>query len=318
VENLAEVETRFEEAQRESTSTNDFADERKLFETWLKKNGYSETTVRYYVNQIAFLAKNQINLFDQDSVKEFIAKQQWSRSSKLTICYAYNAFLKMLGLTWEFPHYKAQEKPIWIPTESEIDTLISATGKRTSIYLQLLKETGIRAGEADNLKWINIDSERCLILVASEKNGTPRTLKVSKQLIGRLESLHKDNSSKVFGERSANTMRSTFSRQRKSIAYKMNTPRLLQIHFHTIRHWYATMLYHLTKNPRLVQKRLGHRNLKTTERYIHIEEDIYENESNQHFICEIVRTAEEAKKLIQQGYDFVNRIDGEYIYRKRG
>jgi len=44
--------------------------------------------------------------------------------------------------------------------ESEVDQLISGVGKKTAVYLQLLKETGARAGEAWNLRWVDINSQQ--------------------------------------------------------------------------------------------------------------------------------------------------------------
>jgi integrase len=48
----------------------------------------------------------------------------------------------------------------FIPVESEIDQLIAGCGalsKQTPIWLQLLKETGMRMGEAFRLTWGDID-----------------------------------------------------------------------------------------------------------------------------------------------------------------
>jgi len=43
--------------------------------------------------------------------------------------------------------YKIRKIP-FIPTETEIDHLIAGCGRKTATLLQLLKETGIRIGEA--------------------------------------------------------------------------------------------------------------------------------------------------------------------------
>ena len=37
--------------------------------------------------------------------------------------------------------------PEFLPTEQEIDQLISGTGKKTTTILQTIKETGMRIGE---------------------------------------------------------------------------------------------------------------------------------------------------------------------------
>jgi integrase len=63
----------------------------------------------------------------------------------------------MHGLTWKKPKYKPVDKLPFIPTEPEIDSLIGGCGKQMSAFLQVLKETGARCGEAFQLKWTDID-----------------------------------------------------------------------------------------------------------------------------------------------------------------
>ena len=54
----------------------------------------------------------------------------------------------MKGLKWEAPNYESISKIPWIPQELEVDQLIAGCSHRTATYLQLLKETGMRRGEA--------------------------------------------------------------------------------------------------------------------------------------------------------------------------
>lgn len=55
----------------------------------------------------------------------------------------------------------------FIPLEKEIDVLIAGCGKKVAASLQLIKETGIRIGEARRLRWIDIDEERRTIRARS-------------------------------------------------------------------------------------------------------------------------------------------------------
>src|SRR2546422_8871036 len=66
-----------------------------------------------------------------------------------------------------------------MPLESAIDALISGTGPKTSVVLQLLKETGSRIGEAWTLKWTDIDFERGIVTFTPEKGSHPRQFKIS-------------------------------------------------------------------------------------------------------------------------------------------
>lgn len=136
----------------------------------------------------------------------------------------------------------------FIPKEAEIDALIAGCGKKTATLLQLIKETAMRSGEANSLLWIDLDMEcRTITLNQSEKGSNPRIFKVSNKLIAMLNALPK-TSLKIFGDSSTSSKKSTFFQTTKTLARKLQNPRLLRISLHTLRHWKATMLYHQTKD----------------------------------------------------------------------
>ncbi|MEM2441799.1 MAG: tyrosine-type recombinase/integrase [Candidatus Bathyarchaeia archaeon] len=84
-------------------------------------------------------------------------------------------------------------------------------------------------------------------------------------------------SERTFGHyKNLKHLRKTFERQRRRIAHKLNNLRLKQIHFHTIRHWKATMEYAKTRDILHVMKVLGHKNIKNTLIYTHLVEGLRE------------------------------------------
>ena len=105
-------------------------------------------------------------------------------------------------------------------------------------------------------------------------------------------------------------------KQRKRIANKLQNPRLLQIHFHTFRHWKGTMLYHQTKDPIFVMNFLGHKSVKNTLLYIQLEEAIFKDE-DKGFICKTAKTVDEAKTWIEAGFEYVYEVDSIKLFRKR-
>jgi integrase len=319
--NLAEVESRQEAAQRESTKPNfDSATIKgKIVEYawWLKKEGYAESTIEMRTRNLRRLVKLGANLYDPESVKEVIANQSWCVNTKAIVTDAYNTFLGMLGLTWKAPRYKQETSFPFIPTEAEIDALIASCGKKTATFLQLLKETGMRPGEAIRLEWRDVDSERRLInLTKPEKRSNPRIFHVSTKLIDMLNQLPK-NSEKVFGKSTLNGLRATLCTSRKRAARKLANPRLLQIHFHTLRHWKGTMEYHKTKDPWHVKQLLGHKSLKNTEVYINLEQAIFSQRDDSEYITRIAKTVKGARALLEAGFEYVTDMDGYKLFRKR-
>lgn len=290
----------------------------KIFEFawWMKKEGYSESTIVERTRRLKRLWKLGANLLDPESVKEVVAKQEgWLNSTKITFVDAYGTFLRSIGKTWNPPIYKEVRSLPFIPKESELDQLISSCGPKTATFLQLLKETAARAGEAFRLEWINVDIERRTITVRPEKNSNPRIFKVSSKLVGMINALPR-KSERIFGDIRLSSIRVTFCNSRLKAAKKLQNPRLLKIHFHTFRHWKATMLYHQTKDVLYVMNYLGHKSVNNTLLYIQLEEALFKDTSDE-FICRVAENVEEAKNLIESGFDFVTDIDGSKLFRKR-
>lgn len=318
---MVEVESRNQERAAGATTTKQTQADIKgkiiEYAWWLKKEGYAESTITVNTMILKVLSTKGANLFDPDSVKEAIARQKWSDARRHTAITAYTLFLRMLGQKWEPPICKVTRKLPFIPTEEEIDSLIAGCGRKTATFLQLLKETAMRSGEANRLEWTDIDMERQTItLNKPEKGSKPRIFKASNKLIAMLNALPK-TSARVFGD-SLNwrTKASSFYHSRKRLARKLQNPRLLQMSFHTLRHWKATMLYHQTKDVIYVKEFLGHQRIETTMLYIQLAEILFK-ETTDAFTVRIASKPDAIKQLLEVGFEFVCQKDGLLYFRKR-
>ncbi|MEM3459485.1 MAG: tyrosine-type recombinase/integrase [Candidatus Bathyarchaeia archaeon] len=282
----------------------------------LKKKGLKEITVRHYGEMLTRLLKDGVNLMQPEEVKNFLArKDKWSERTKAIVVAIYNDFLNFLRLPWESPKYKPAKRLPFIPAEEELDQMIARAGKRLAPLLQILKETGMRLGEALRLKWTDVDFQRKIVNITPEKGSKPRILPLSEKVLGMLQTLPK-KSEYIFAA-TRWSMTSNFYMQRKTLARKLNNPRILKISLHTFRHWKATMEYHKTKDLIYVQQLLGHVDIKSTMVYITIEQGLFSNTSNDEFHVKTARTVEEACKLAEVGFEYFDTIDGIHIYRRR-
>ncbi len=262
---------------------------------------------------LKILVKRGANLLDPESVKEIIARQEWSPKRKMIAVDAYTALLRMRGGTWDPPRYKLAPRLPFIPMEEELDALIAGCGPKTSTFLRLLKETGMRAGEANGIHWDDLDFETSTVRVTPEKGSNPRIFKLSSRLMAMLNALRgKSGSSRVFS-RNLNTIRRLYERQRATIARKLQNPRLLRISFHTFRHWKATMEYAKTKDILHVMRLLGHKRIQNTLIYTQLV-DLKTDE----YTSKAARDAGEASRLIEAGFDYVcTTPEGVMLFRKR-
>jgi integrase len=111
-------------------------------------------------------------------------------------------------------------------------------------------------------------------------------------------------------------LRITFEGLRERTATKLNNPRLRQIHFHTFRHWKATMEYHKTKDIIHVKTFLGHKTIEATMIYINIESALFLEQSDE-WTSRTASNVKEDQELIDSGFEYVTERDGIKIYRKR-
>jgi integrase len=281
------------------------------YEFWMIKQGYAKSTIETRVKILRRLIKLGASLYDPESIKETVAKQTWSEGRKEIIAETYSNFLVMAGGKWDPPRYKRIEKMPFIPTELEIDQLISGCGEKSAALLQALKETGMRIGEAWNLKWIDIDTVNSTISITPEKGSHARMFKVSNKLLAMINKMPK-KSDKIFGTYELRGYRGSFVNQRKRTAHKLQNPRINQITFHTFRHWKATMEYHKTKDILHVMRLLGHKNIKNTLIYTQLV--TFQNDD---YTCKVAASIKEAAELIEAGYEYVCEMDSQKLFRKR-
>ena len=283
------------------------------FMWWLKKQGYSDATVKTRVKFLKCFAKNNVDIYNPEAVKEFICRMdRWSVGYKELAVESYSSFLTMIGKPWSPPRYRRVPKLPFIPQETELEQLIACFNTGMAALLLLLKETGARIGEAVRLEWRDIDFEAGTIRITPEKGSEPRIFRLSGRLLSMLKRLQeKAGSTRVFPSKSC--VEAYFYRKRKQIAAKLCNPRLLQISFHTFRHWKATMEYAKTKDILHVMKLLGHRNIKNTLVYTQLV-----NFESDEYVCKAARSHEEAAQLVEGGFEYVcTTPDGVMLFRER-
>jgi integrase len=283
------------------------------FEIHMQKNGLSNQTIISRIRGLKQLA-GMTNLQDPEQVKTTISQQTWKSQTKRKIIENYNALLKFLGKTWTKPRTTIEEKIPFIPTETEIDLLIASCGKRTGTLLQTLKETASRISEATKLKWTDLSTEQKTINITPSKGSNPRLLRISDKLLNMLNQL--PHTKETIFPTDIDSLRTTFTKQRKIASQRLQNPRIQQISFHTFRHWKATMEYHKTKDIVHVKYFLGHKNIKNTMIYINIEQTLFLEQTDQ-WTCKTATNTKEDQQLIEAGFEYITERDGLKLYRKR-
>jgi len=99
---------------------------------------------------------------------------------------------------------------------------------------------------------------------------------------------------------------------RNQLAEKIQDASLKTIRLYDFRHFFATNLYDKTKDILLVKLQMGHKKLDTTLIYTQLL-----NLNEDEWTCKGVTNANEAKQLIEAGFQYVTTIEGIQLFRKR-
>jgi integrase len=160
------------------------------------------------------------------------------------------------------------------PEEIKLIFESDATESDKSIYAVMLF-TGIRPGEAINLRWGDINFSGREIIIAekadwSPKNRLERAIPMSNEIYNLLRRIDKkpDKGQHVFLNSSGRKytihgLETNFKRLMKNLNIKRATP-------HTFRHTFASLMVMKYGNLRTIQEILGHSSIKTTEIYAHL------------------------------------------------
>lgn len=279
----------------------------------LKKRGLSEQTIRlrtYILNQMQKLG---VNLLNPDSFETVLATEPMGNAKKRSWVSIYYSFTKYAKIAWEPIPVDYEPKQPFIPTEEEINALIAAAGKRLAAFLQVAKDTGARIGEICKLEWTDVNVKNLTISINNpEKHSRCRTIPVTPKTIAMLEALpNKNRYGKRIFTSSPTNVRYVFNILRKRLAETQQNPRFKQIHIHSFRHFYACNLYRKTRTLKMVQDALGHKSIINTEIYTKL---VVFRECG--YNSATAKTVEEARQLIEDGWEFHLEMDGIKIFRK--
>lgn len=280
----------------------------------LKQNGYAERTLSGYGNRLKHLSKHT-DLDNPDSVKRYIAnKKGWSNCYKESVVNAYIHYVRFFGLSWKKPVYKRSQRLPNVPTSEQVNMIIAHSGRKYSMIFSILRDTGLRPVELYRLTLRNIDLENGVIYPESAKGGRARALSLKKSTLAMLKDyVTKSNyglSDTLFPTTDA--ISHVFMRVRNRLAQRLHQPELKKFRLYDLRHHFATMLYHRTRDILLVKEKLGHRRIETTLVYTHLV-DFRDEE----FVVRCAKSVKEACELIENGFEYVTDLDGVKLFRKR-
>ena len=166
--------------------------------------------------------------------------------------------------------------------------------------------------ELHNVKLRDIDLERGILSIRGYKGHASRTFKLKSETVAMLKwyvNTFRDKKPLFPNPRAINV---AWRRYRKRASEKFQDSSILTIRLYDLRHYYATMLYHKTRDILLVKSKLGHKRIETTLIYTQLIDF-----KGEEYYSAIAKTVKEARALIEEGYEYVCEIEGVKLFRKR-
>lgn len=261
----------------------------RYIETLILK-AYSDSTIKTYRNEFFQLLKELKSIpadtLNIERLKKYIhycfEKLQLSES---TIYSRINAlkfyYEEVLGREKMFIEMPRPKRRLILPKvlgENELARLFNAvTNIKHKAILFTAYSAGLRVSEVTALQFNHIDSDRMQIYVKCAKGKKDRYVGLSPVVLDVLreyiKQCHPRPVKYVFEGMQPGIAYSDRSAQ-KIFENAKNKARIIkEITFHGLRHSFATHLLEKGVDVKYIQELLGHFNIKTTERYLHVRKE---------------------------------------------
>jgi len=265
---------------------------------WMKQEAYEPTTIQRVAKELRHLECN-CNTNHPKDVKLFIANKSCSNARKENLTESYNIVIHSLGLTWNKPFYQRHDKKRRAPKEELVQFIISHVKFPLNLKLKMSRDLGERPIELTWLKVQDIDlvTGRTDITGAKHTIGREGKLKQDTlELLKRYIQREHLNPLSIIFPTSSDNLSTCYRHARNNLANKYQMPELKQIQLYDFRRRKGTREYKISRHNFLhVKKILGHKDARSTEKYITEDEQI-------NWIPKLCTTKEEIAEAISKDW----------------
>jgi site-specific recombinase XerD len=203
-----------------------------------------------------------------------------TRARKLAAIREYFRFLVSIDLLTKSPaeHVATPKKEKHTRnslSRAEYSQLLAQAGAHLRDYamLQTFLQTGLRVSELCNLELQDIDVAEKLLHVRAGKGQSARTIELEKKVIAALKSYMRMRPNSEHPYLFLNKDAAPFSRQgvAKLVRKYLKLAEISKkVSTHSLRHTFATVKADKGASPYRLQQWLGHKDLRTTQIYVHL------------------------------------------------
>jgi integrase/recombinase XerD len=250
----------------------------------LQLRNYAPNTITVYIRCVAQFAQHfrlspdRLGLEHIRQYQLFLVQQKkvsWALFNQ-TVCALRFLYRHILHRDWMIeyiPYPRREDKLPIVLSPAEVAAVFEATHNlKHRMILMTIYAAGLRVSEVTHLRLSDIDSQRQVIRVRQGKGHKDRQVMLSPKLLEALRIYWKSYRPKVWLFPGESPERPVSSETVWRVCHQAGEAAHLSkpISPHTLRHCFATHLLEEAIDLRRIQVLLGHRNLKTTARYLHV------------------------------------------------
>ena len=248
----------------------------------LKLRNYSFKTIKGYLNSVKhFLDYSEKKGLNKQTLEEYLIEKLRTQnpSSVARTSFALKFFFeKILKENINLKSIKRNKTLPEILTIEEIKKLIKETNNiKHKLIIKLLYGTGLRVNEIVNLKKQDLNFEESLIHIKLAKGKKDRFVKIPESISNELKKFSSLEKGEYLFEsnRGGKLTTATIQAILKNASKKAKIKK--RVYPHLLRHSFATHLLENGTDLRVIQKLLGHSDIKTTQIYTQISQASIKN-----------------------------------------
>lgn len=253
----------------------------------LALKSYSPATIKTYRNEfcqlLQIIKQKPVDTLTVEELKRYMVyamkkegiSENTAHSRLNALKFYFEQVLQREKFFWEIPRPKKPQKLPKLLNEMELTKLFMALENRKhKAMLFTAYSAGLRVSEIVNLKITDIDSERMQIFISRAKGKKDRYVNLSPVLLDILRQyissykpkpkLYLFESEQTLSCYPVRTVQQIFTNAKYKAGIKKD------VGIHSLRHSFATHLLDKGTDIKFIKDLLGHFDIRTTERYLHV------------------------------------------------